>query len=535
MLFKHPSWAGSFAPAQFLRSSPNKVTVARSVQIALITVLFLGAVLRLSMAWHDLKILDTLFFPDDTYLSLGVARNIALGYGSTFDREMLTNGYQPLYVWLMVPVYRLFPNDLVTPIHIALTLLALVGTATGWFVYRIVQRLTTSWYALIACAIWMFDPHVFSQSLNGLETGIVLLGIAATTDWYLSRIHPHDNLSLRNMLVLGLLIGVTILARVDQTFLLAAIGLDRFLKRRNWSTCRQIVLVSLIALLINLPWLIFGWSIGTGPLPESGAAVRFQAIEKIRHMPAQIPDMVVQDIAIVLMTPYPIFFIVFGEVSYALIERLRKQPTLQLEASFQRLRPLRFGLFYCIMLFFSYLIFIPARWFFPRYDHPIAIFALIAVVSWLAGLPRMGRLGQRVLISGLLAVVLLEFILTLRFLVIQPTPNGYLGAAQWVNEHLAGQVVGSYQSGAIGYWSSDPTKVINLDGVVDRHALQARRERRVAAFLQQRRVAWVVDWEMMINVPTDGDLGILQRQQSIPSVRSWNLPWYLYKVKSTNP
>src|SRR3712207_4041613 len=58
-------------------------------------VLLLGALLRLMLAWRDLPAIDTLFFPDDAYISLGIARNIALGYGSTLGRQVLTNGYQP--------------------------------------------------------------------------------------------------------------------------------------------------------------------------------------------------------------------------------------------------------------------------------------------------------------------------------------------------------------------------------------------------------------------------------------------------------
>ncbi len=40
------------------------------------------------------------------------------------------------------------------------------------------------------------------------------------------------------------------------------------------------MLVGLVALLINAPWLAFSWSIGAGLLPESGAAVRFNALSQ---------------------------------------------------------------------------------------------------------------------------------------------------------------------------------------------------------------------------------------------------------------
>ncbi|NJO06902.1 MAG: glycosyltransferase family 39 protein [Chloroflexaceae bacterium] len=193
-----------------------------SSSAVLLLVLGIGGLFRLLLAWRSLDVLDTLFFPDDTYLSLGIARNIALGYGSTFDRVVLTNGYQPLYVWLMVPVYWLLPNDLLLPIHIALTMLALVGIVTGWLVYLIARHLATPWHGVVAAAIWMLDPRVIGQNLNGLETGIAVLGMAATAYWYLSRIRDHTQIPLWRVAVLGVLAGLTILTRVDQVVFVGA-------------------------------------------------------------------------------------------------------------------------------------------------------------------------------------------------------------------------------------------------------------------------------------------------------------------------
>ena len=41
---------------------------------------------------------------DDTYYYLGVARHLAAGLGSTFDGLNATNGYHPLWCWMLVPV-----------------------------------------------------------------------------------------------------------------------------------------------------------------------------------------------------------------------------------------------------------------------------------------------------------------------------------------------------------------------------------------------------------------------------------------------
>src|SRR5689334_20609399 len=79
-----PDRQPALAPAGPWRARPLAHGSARLTTPAAVALL-LGGLLRLALAWRDISVLDTLFFPDDTYLSLGIARNIALGLGSTFD------------------------------------------------------------------------------------------------------------------------------------------------------------------------------------------------------------------------------------------------------------------------------------------------------------------------------------------------------------------------------------------------------------------------------------------------------------------
>jgi len=57
-----------------------------------------------------------------------------------------------------------------------------------------------------------------------------------------------------------------------------------------------------------------------------------------------------------------------------------------------------------------------------------------------------------------------------------------------------GTVVGALQSGALMYYASPSTTVVNLDGVVDRHAHRAIVEGRRADYAHQRNISWFVDW-----------------------------------------
>jgi hypothetical protein len=47
---------------------------------------------------------------EDGYYYLQIARNAALGHGSTYDGVTPTNGYHPLWMLALVPVFRAFPG-----------------------------------------------------------------------------------------------------------------------------------------------------------------------------------------------------------------------------------------------------------------------------------------------------------------------------------------------------------------------------------------------------------------------------------------
>ena len=124
--------------------------------------LLIGLALRLGLAWQDhLVQLAEWLWTDDSYLSLSVARNLAHGRGMTADGVHVTNGFQPLYVLLMVPVYALVSSDnLVLPVHVAGTMLAVAGTATAGVFYLIALRLFSRTPAL--CVLFFFTvSHYF--------------------------------------------------------------------------------------------------------------------------------------------------------------------------------------------------------------------------------------------------------------------------------------------------------------------------------------------------------------------------------------
>src|SRR5262245_29670872 len=113
---------------QFLRSMKSK-------RITLLGLVLLNLAIRLFLALGPLQRLDGTTVPDDAYLSLTIARNIAEGWGPLYG-DAATSGFQPLYVLLMAPVYLAIPNDPVRPVQIALCILSVFDTLTLWLLLR---------------------------------------------------------------------------------------------------------------------------------------------------------------------------------------------------------------------------------------------------------------------------------------------------------------------------------------------------------------------------------------------------------------
>ena len=96
-------------------SAPSR----RPLLIGLFVVVLL---FHLSVLWQDFATLaKNGYLYDDSFYAFKIAQNIASGHGATFDGVHPTNGFQPLYVFLLVPLFWLFGSNLVAPIYAAKT------------------------------------------------------------------------------------------------------------------------------------------------------------------------------------------------------------------------------------------------------------------------------------------------------------------------------------------------------------------------------------------------------------------------------
>lgn len=179
-----------------------------------------------------LPVLLDYFIPDDAFYYFNTARIFARTGFSSFDGLHFTNGYQPLWFALSVPIFWVFPEGGELPLRwLLLVQLLFAAGATGLLAW-ILTRL----FGLVAGGLGLIVWIVVMQRtlLNGLEVPLFMLLYALVLIVFL-RLHKSPNTSFLpgQLLLLGILSGLIFLARTDAAFLVAGLAIYILLYRRE--------------------------------------------------------------------------------------------------------------------------------------------------------------------------------------------------------------------------------------------------------------------------------------------------------------
>ena len=232
-----------------------------------------GAVLLYLLAFALFAKLENLLslLPDDASYYFRIGQNLALGYGASFDRITATNGYQPLWTLLVAAGHWLFRGEPETMVRVFLVAQVFLLAGAALLLDRILRRLFAA--PLRALAGILFVYLVVMHSFNGMESPLLhfTVALAFHEAWH-RRTFTRD--APGPALVMGVLLGLLVLARLDTVFLvlvLFGIAFVRTLVRR-----RRAALVALLAmgggfLVLTAPYLIMNLARFEHLMPISGA------------------------------------------------------------------------------------------------------------------------------------------------------------------------------------------------------------------------------------------------------------------------
>lgn len=253
-----------------------------------------GFALRLLCIWTGLC--DGNVVADDAYYYFTIARNLAAGAGPTFDGLSPTNGFHPLYQFLLVPVFglaRAIGQDPWLPIRGALSLCALFDVFTALLLAAILRRTGHATGGTIAAWLWSLSPTSVLLTLRGMEGAVSAFSVALVLFLLVANGSPWDRgwRAFR----LGLGIGLAFLARTDNGPLLGMsvlgfLAFDLAARRGALPSGRAIAAtvssVGAGAGLVAAPWL--AWN-----LASFGSLVQVSGLAKLhnRAIFGALPDL----------------------------------------------------------------------------------------------------------------------------------------------------------------------------------------------------------------------------------------------------
>jgi len=194
-------------------------------------------------------------FQDDAYYYLVIARNAAVGHGFTMDQMSATNGFQPLWQWLLVALAWATGGDVEIFLAAAQVLSVLLfALAVGLLCGFARARLGSE--PAIGIALLVLLPRFLNIALSGMESCLLILietavVLEATRSRALARLEPSAADAR-----LGVWLGLLMLARLDSVFVLfafaVAIGV-RGLARGGEPPARRVLRVVAKELVVFAP------------------------------------------------------------------------------------------------------------------------------------------------------------------------------------------------------------------------------------------------------------------------------------------
>jgi hypothetical protein len=492
----------------------------RSLRAACWIIAVGGFLLRIATAVRTLDVVDRMFVPDDTYYTLTIARSMAHGLGATADGIHITNGFQPLVAFLMVPVYWL-TSDFDLPLRIVWIILSACDIVTAVALGSLAARASRSnpWIAaLTATTAWALSPLAVSYALGGLETSLSLMILVLLT---LAWVRARESRTARDFVLAGILAGLALLARIDSIFLVALLGAFEVLRGSRVGALRA----AGAAAVVVSPWWGYELLRLHTIVPSSGEAVRQQvAIHQAIYLTTQkqlawalgtaleAPTGRLYDLRDIVAEQHGPPLTYWGTGLTMICLALATWRFIRKD-SFAS--PIRLLCLNGAVIWLFYALYVPALWFLPRYMSPMhltfdLLLALGVAEIWGATIVR-----RAAAVIAFVTVVLVPAKRTLMYTYMIPPPGtmdialhgakGYRAPARSIVGMVPkGAVLGALQTGALGYYGAQAgITVVNCDGVVDREAARAFRDRRLADFARARGVDYFADWDFNTGVFLD--------------------------------
>lgn len=420
------------------------------------------------LAWILLTPIQNIvyFISDDAYYYYKTALNIISGRGSSFDGLNLTNGYHPLWMIIILPVFKFSATNLDTPLRIVLCIqtIAYSGSIILCWVYA--KKLFSINVAIVSIAFLTIFASPLVLSLNGLESTFLLFWVFLLLYSDLKFQLSDSHSGFKKAVVLGFLFAVLVLIRLDNVFIIIAVTIlklsDRSLSVTFLARTRLLITnfwpTFVIFLLFISPYFIWNQTTFGHLTPISGALKStFPIPVTHNHMGAHALPYVIPYIALIVW-----FFTDF----------LRKGPSSRTYSKLSSKYFLFTAIFTGNSIHLLWTQFFMAwgvyQWHFTSYVPILAISSAIFLLNTFKKISPSQKTQHSVLFITICMSVAYNWVLHTEK---GDHHKGRIEAALWARDNTpVNTVFALADAGAFSYFSERP--VINLDGLINSYEFQ---------------------------------------------------------------
>jgi hypothetical protein len=453
--------------------------------------LALGFALLVAWAFFPIStLLD--YIPDDSYYYFQPAAMMAEGYVPSFDGVNAGNGFNPLWMLLLWPLFKLKAMDVNLPVHLALALAGAFFILTGYMIYRLLRLFEVDeWFSVYAAVTFPLWPSAVTTAVDGEVTPVNIFVLSVLIYYYAKLMKAGGTPSRRAFIGLGLLSGLAILGRLENVGLLALLAAHYVTRRRPENKVRAGAWTAAGAAVLVVPWLAWSYSFSGSVVPTSGWAVPLMTRASVYpDAPGPWGGLVTTAERLVRDTGFLTFYspgkcAVFAIYPAVLILGRRRLPR---EAAMDVLALL---LTFVISL---YVLNSGVRRYLRLWHLGTAFFvnqlflwtclALLVRGAWRRWLPHAAAVAS-------VAFFVVDGWWTAGHPLYAHQRVMYAGAA-WARAH-PGVKVGAFNAGILAYYGGG--NIVDLDGNMNNAAYEAVKARRVYDYAKKEGVVYIIDFE----------------------------------------
>ncbi len=433
-----------------------------------------GVVLRMAVIFQPESNLLTRWGSDDLYYYSQIAGHVANGDGFTFDGIHATNGFQPLFLFVLVPFGSFMLHDW----YAAWIIVSLVVTLISVLAFFQLRKLSdemgwSSWMSVILPAVFFLHPKILSVTLNGTEGALSFLMLVMSFRAFLWM--QKGERFWQSTLIFSLLV----ITRMEFSLLLFLLFLFAMWKRHSFV---QWMKVAVGPVVLFSSWLLINFLSFGNIMPSSGRAKAIHAT----WYEFPLLDGLKGVIGTVFYAESALSFVVVGLVLIGGYSILRSKMKSVLELS---------GFLLIASSILVMLTLIQLHGFRDWYLMPQYLLMLLLLsfgIEWF-------------LISKKKYVLVLPLFVVMLWGEAQFAPRTFNGpfvvkSCERVDELLfKGEKVGAFNAGLVSTCLGENHAVVNLDGVVNNDVLYYLKNKKLEYYLKHESISYALDNDGSLN------------------------------------